>query len=251
MLHCLSEPFESLCRRLQNLQVRYVELVDDGWHSLNEKRVKKLVEIAENEDLIFTLHSPFADINIAAPNQNMRNFVLKRLRKSMEFAHTLDCNLMVFHPGFQTGISSFYPGMDWKLNIDSVQKLLSYARELHMVIAIENCPEPFGFLLKNVEQFSRFFDELGEEIGLVLDVGHTNINDQTHEFIEAFGDKIAHIHAHDNKGDHDYHMGVGLGTVDWERFAEDIKRAHFQGIVMIESIDHLKDSIVTLRRLLS
>lgn len=251
MLHCLSEPFANLCQRLRDIKVNYVELVDDGWHSLNEKKVKILAEIAESHDLVYTLHSPFADINIAAPNQEMRNFVLKRLRKSMDFAHKLDCSLMVFHPGFRTGISSFYPGIDWKINIDSVRKILKFGRDREVVMAIENCPEPFGFLLKNVDQFSRFFNELGEEIGLVLDVGHSNINNQTHDFIKAFGDKIVHIHAHDNNGDHDYHLGVGYGTVDWKKFAEDIKKAQFQGLIIIESINHLQESIVSIRNLLS
>ncbi len=251
MLHCLSEPFPNLCQRLQEITVSDVELVDDGWHSLNEKRVKTLVEIAESQDLVYTLHSPFADINIAAPNQDMRNFVLNRIQKSMDFAQKLDCRLMVFHPGFRTGISSFYPGMDWKINIDSVRKILKFGRERGVVVAIENCPEPFGFLLKNVEQFSRFFNELGEEIGLVLDVGHSNINNQTHDFVKAFGEKIVHIHAHDNNGNHDYHLGVGYGTVDWKKFADDIKKTQFQGLIIIESIDHLEDSVAFMRNLLS
>lgn len=249
MLHCLGEPFTNLCKRLRTASVNHVELVDDGWHSLDQERVKTLAKIAEDHTLVYTLHSPFADINIAAPAEDMRNFVMKRLSKSMGFAGKLECRIVVFHPGFRTGISDFYPGMDWEINIESVRKLLRLAKKHEVNIAIENCPDPFGFLLKDIKQFSRFFTELGEDVDLVLDVGHSNINSQTHAFIESFGDRIVHIHAHDNNGEHDQHLGIGLGSVDWRQFREDIETTPFSGLVMVESIDHLHESITTLQKL--
>ncbi len=251
MLYCLSEPFSSLCQRLQEcVTVEHVEVVNEGLHALDWKRVGKLKEICEAGDLTYTMHAPFADVNIAAPAEDIRNFVLKRLEKSLAFAQRLDCRLMVFHPGLRTGISNFYPGMDWKTNIESVRKLLSLSRKYRVEVAVENCPEPFGFLTKNVEQFSRFFDELGEDVGLALDVGHSNISGHTHAFIEAFGEKIVHVHAHDNDGKHDLHLGIGHGTVNWQQFAEDIKKAEFGRTVMVESCFNVEESRVELQKLL-
>ena len=158
---------------------------------------------------------------------------------------------MVFHPGWRTGISSFYPGLDWKTNIKSVRKLLELSKKYDVNLLLENCPEPYGFLVKNVEQFSRFFTELGENIKLALDVGHSNINGQTRRFITAFGKKIAHIHAHDNDGKHDLHLGVGHGTVNWQQFATDIKKIGYKGIVSIESFNDVQESIGKLEKLLT
>jgi sugar phosphate isomerase/epimerase len=177
--------------------------------------------------------------------------MLKRLEESMVFAHLLNCRLIVFHPGLRTGLSGFYPGLDWKTNIDSVRKLLEMSQKHGVEIAIENCPEPYGFLVKNVEQFLQFFDELGEDIGLVLDIGHSNISGQTHKFIQTFGKRIVHVHAHDNDGNHDLHLGVGHGTVDWQQFADDIETIGFNGIVAVESYSNIKESIETLRKLLT
>ena len=251
MLHCLGEPFSSLCKRLQCVPVRHIELVDDGWHTPRQERVRELKEIGDSQDLAFTLHAPFASINIAAQAQESRNFFLRRLEKSMSFAQRLNCNLMVFHPGWRTGISSFYPGLDWKTNIKSVRKLLELSKKYDVNLLLENCPEPYGFLVKNVEQFSRFFTELGENIKLALDVGHSNINGQTRRFITAFGKKIAHIHAHDNDGKHDLHLGVGHGTVNWQQFATDIKKIGYKGIVSIESFNDVQESIEKLEKLLT
>jgi sugar phosphate isomerase/epimerase len=251
MLHCLGEPFPSLCKRLQKVTVNHVELVDDGWHALNQRRVRKLREIAESKNLTYTMHAPFANINIATPDRHMRNFVFKRLEKSIAFAQRLECRLVVFHPGLRTGISSFYPGMDWRTNIKSVKRLLNLSKDYGLAVAIENVPEPFGFLVKNVEQFSQFFKELGEELNLTLDIGHSNINGQTTAFIETFGKKIVHIHAHDNDGKHDLHLGIGYGTVDWQQLVADIKTVGFKGIVMVESYQHLEESISKLQQLLA
>jgi len=167
----------------------------------------------------------------------------------MIFAQHLECQLMVFHPGLRTGISGFYPGADWKVNIESVQNLLKLSTKYGVRIAIENVPRRYGFLLAGVEQFSRFFNELGEDIGLVLDIGHSHLNGQTHALIEAFGKKIVHVHAHDNNGKHDLHLGVGCGTVNWQQVGRSIRRTRFEGFVMVESYKHMKKGIETLQKI--
>jgi sugar phosphate isomerase/epimerase len=102
-----------------------------------------------------------------------------------------------------------------------------------------------------MDDFSRFFNELGEDVGIVLDVGHANINRHVREFMDKFGDKIVHIHVSDNDSKQDSHLGVGKGTVDWQDFARAVRRIQFRGIVMIESIEDVKQSLQTLTQLLS
>jgi hypothetical protein len=42
MLYCLGEPFNRMVKRLGNLGTRYVEILDDGTHELDKKRVVAL-----------------------------------------------------------------------------------------------------------------------------------------------------------------------------------------------------------------
>ena len=214
MLFCLGEPFKSLTKRLSEVDVRHVELLDEGLHRLENERVKALKKIAESQDLKLALHSPFADINIAAPNPVLRKTILKLQKKSIVHAHQLDCQVWVFHPGLRTGVSSFYPGKDWQLNLESVRTLLRFAREYNVKIAIENVPEPHPFLMKSAEDFTHFYDELGEEVGLTLDIGHANLNKRIQDFITHFSDKIIHVHVSDNDGTSDTHLGIGYGNID-------------------------------------
>ena len=249
MLFCLGEPFASLLRHLHEVDVRHVEILDEGLHALNSRRVGALKRVAQSRGLELTLHAPFAGINIASPNPSLRRFMLRKLEKSILYAHQLGCRLWVFHPGLKTGVSFFYPGLDWRLNLGSIRTLLEVARRHGVEIAIENVPEPYPYLMKSVDDFSRFYDELGEDIGFVLDIGHANLNHQIEDFIAQLPDKTVHVHASDNNGNHDSHLGIGHGTVDWENVAKLVKKAKYGGVIMLESVEHVKESLQTLRKL--
>jgi sugar phosphate isomerase/epimerase len=130
-----------------------------------------------------------------------------------------------------------------------VRTLLRFARRNDVKIAIENVPEPYPFLTKNVEDFSRFYNELGEDMGLTLDVAHANLNNEIQDFITHFSDRIIHVHVSDNDGIRDSHLGIGYGNIEWKTVAETMKKVGYSNVVMLESVDHVKESLQTLRRL--
>jgi sugar phosphate isomerase/epimerase len=145
----------------------------------------------------------------------------------------------------------FYPGMDWLQNLKTTQLLFKIANNYGVKIAIENVPEPYPFLMKSVEDFTKFYEEIHEDIGLVLDVGHANINGQTERFFKIFADRIVHIHAHDNDGRSDQHLGIGYGTIDWQKFAKTLKEISYDKIVVIESVEHVEESMQKLKQFLA
>ena len=248
-LFCLGEPFPSLLKHLQKVDVRHVEIIDEGSHALNGRRVKALKRVAQSKDLDVTVHAPFAGINIALSSLALRRAILKRLKKSIFYAGQLDCRLWLFHPGLQTGVSHFYPGSDWQVNLDSVRALLKIGRKEGVKIAIENVPGLYPFVLKSVQDFSRFYDELNDDIGLVLDVAHANLNRQVQHFIRQFSEKIVHMHVSDNDGAYDLHLGIGYGTINWESVAKAVREAKYSNVIMLESIEHVQESLQTLRKL--
>jgi sugar phosphate isomerase/epimerase len=250
MLYSLSEPFQKMTEWLPKSEIAYVEIVDDGLHALDRQRVAILKNIRDSYDLKYSVHAPFADINIASPSSQMLAAMLKRLEESMMNAQTLDAYMWIFHPGIRSGISSFYPGMDWLQNQKTVKTLLRLAENYGLKIAIENVPEPYPFLMKSVDDFSKFFNEIGEDIGIVLDVGHSNINGQTELFLETFTDKIVHMHLSDNNGEADQHLGIGYGTVNWKRITDMIKETSYKGVAVIEAIEHVKESAQRLKHFL-
>jgi sugar phosphate isomerase/epimerase len=252
MLYCLGKPFSYMTQKLQKLdyaKTSLIEIVDEALHTLNRKRVKILQEIARSQSIAYTVHAPFADINIAAPSEKIRNFIIKRLKKSISHASELDAKLWVFHPGVKTGVTYFYPGLEWKLNLESTQRLLRIAEEYGLKIAIENVPEPYPFLLKSVEDFSKFFAELNEDLNFTLDIGHANLNSQIEVFIKRFSNRLVHVHVSDNNGESDSHLGVGYGNINWKHVAKAIKEVSFNGTIVVESVEHVLESVQKLHGL--
>jgi len=249
-LYCLGEPFNKMVKHIVKTDTENIEIVDDGFHTLNKKGVTTLKNIGKSYDIKFSVHAPFADINIASPSKHMLKAVLKRLEKSIILSRELEAYMWIFHPGLKTGISMFYPGNDWRQNCKTTRSLYKIAKDHGLKIAIENVPEPYPFIIRNVEHFQRFYEEISEDIGLAFDIGHANINGQTELFLEVFSDKIVHIHAHDNNGREDQHLGIGHGTIDWEKIAKILKKISYNKTIVVESIEHINESIQKLKTLL-
>jgi len=249
MLYCLGESFQKMTEHLTKAETAYIEIVDDGFHTLDKQRVSILKNIGESYGLKYSVHAPFADINIASPSKPLLKAMLKRLKESISYASTLNAYVWVFHSGLETGVSMFYPDMDWRQNLKTTRLLLKIAGDYGVKIAIENVPEPYPFLMKSVKDFTKFYEEINEDIGLVFDVGHANLNGQIERFLTVFEDKIVHIHAHDNDGKDDQHLGIGLGNIDWKNVANALGRISYDKIVIIESVEHVEESMHKLKQL--
>jgi sugar phosphate isomerase/epimerase len=248
MLYRLGDPFGKMVDDIPKAESTYIELVDEGLHALDKKRVAMLNTIKHSHAKKYTVHAPFVGVNIALPSDPLLNATLRRLKKSIVNASELDCRMWVFHPGMKTATSMFYPGMDWTRNLESIRELFKYASDCGIEACVENIME--AFVMKNVDEFRRFYSEIGEDIGLTLDIGHANVVGQLESFLAEFSDKVAHVHAHDNHGKSDEHLGIGYGNIDWNMVAEQLKRARFDRVVIVESVEHIDESMRRLERLL-
>lgn len=251
MLYCLGEPFNRMVKRLGSMDTRYIEVLDDGIHELNKNRVAILKEIAKSSNIQYSLHAPFADINIASPSKVILNASMKCLKQSMAYANQLDAKVWVFHPGAKTGIGQFYPGADWKQNIESIKELHKLAEEYGVNIALENLPAKYYFFMSKPEEFSRFYKETNLPIGIVMDIGHANLEGHVEGFFNLLADKIIHIHASDNDGSDDQHLGIGYGKIDYFRVAQILKKTGYDKSVIIESITKVPETITKLKQILA
>jgi sugar phosphate isomerase/epimerase len=251
LLYCLGEPFNRMVKRLGTMDTRCIEVLDDGIHELNKNRVVILKDAAKSFDLEYTLHAPFADINIASPSKTMLNASMKRLKQSMAYANQLDAKVWVFHPGAKTGIGQFYPGADWKQNIESVKVLYKAAEEYGVNMALENLPAKYYFFMSKPEEFARFYRETNLPIGIVMDIGHANLEGQIELFFNLLADKIVHIHASDNDGSDDQHLGIGHGKIDYKWLAQTLLKIGYNKSVIVECITNVPESTQKLKQLLA
>ncbi len=249
MLYLLGKPFRKMVEAIPETGMIHVEIVDDGLHSLDKRKVAMLKSVQDSCAIKYSVHAPFAGINIAQPSKYLLNATFKRLKKSISHASTLGCEMWVFHPGMRTGISMFYPSTDWARSLKSVDFLVKFARDHGVNAALENVMDPF--IVKTVEEYEKFFAELNENVGLVLDTGHANIYGQVNHFAKELSSRIVHVHAHDNHGRGDEHLGIGYGNIDWKAFSELMKASAYDKAVMIESVEHIEESVRRLKELLA
>ncbi len=251
MLYCLGEPFNRMVKRLGTMETRYIEILDDGTHELNKTRIAQLKEAAKSCNLEYSLHAPFADVNIASPIKPLLNASIKRLKQSLQNARAMDAKLWVFHPGQRTGIGQFYPGADFKQMCQSIQQIYAAAEEYGVNIALENLPAKYWFLMNTPEEFMRFYRETNLPVGITMDLGHANLEGQIQPFFNLLTDKIVHIHASNNNGNEDEHNGISEGNIDYNWFAETLKKIGYDKTVVVESMKDVPESIQRLKQLLA
>jgi sugar phosphate isomerase/epimerase len=251
MLYCLGEPFKRMVKRLGTMDTKYIEILDDGTHDLDKQRITLLKEAAKKYNLTYSLHAPFADINIASPIKPLLNASLKRLTQSLVNANAIDAKMWVFHPGQRTGIGQFYPGADFKQMCQSIEQLYAKAEEYGINIALENLPAKYWFLMNTPEEFQKMYKETSLPIGITMDLGHANLEGQIQPFFNQLADKIVHIHASNNDGSEDQHFGVEDGKIDYNWLAETLEKIGYDKSVIVESMHKVPESIQRLKQLLA
>jgi sugar phosphate isomerase/epimerase len=52
-------------------------------------------------------------------------------------------------------------------------------------------------------------------------------------------------------GEIDQHLGIGYGKINWQRFAETLREIAYDKTVIIESVEHVEESLKKLKQLLT
>jgi len=58
---------------------------------------------------------------------------------------------------------------------------------------------------------------------------------RTEEFLEAFRDRLVHVHVSDNFGKReDLHLPLGAGTIPWKKIISRLKKSGYDGTITLE-----------------
>ena len=248
-LYLMGKPFKHVLRAMESLDsVELWEVVDEYPHKLTPDRVKKVRELSKNVGFSLSLHAPFLDVNIASLRPSNRRRCLHEYLSTIEKAHEVEAEAVVIHPGQWSGLGVFYPGLDWRLNLEAIASLGDEAGARGLSLAVENMPPGASCMLVTVDEFLRIFRELGSSrVGVALDVGHANLVGEVERFLDVLAHRITHLHLHDNFGDEDSHLGIERGGVGWGRIWSFLSEG-FGGVAVVESIHDVVESYLLVRR---
>ena len=131
----------------------------------------------------------------------------------------------------------------WELNIEFYNKLLPYAKEFGVKLALENMFSPDkrrgilkGDFLGYADEFNAFFDELNDpQFVCVVDTGHCAFTEETPgQMIRKMGKRIAGLHINDNMFRSDDHLVPGAGKIDWDDVVKALAEIGYEGDMTLE-----------------
>ena len=128
--------------------------------------------------------------------------------------------------------SGFTPPPITDLGRARFAKIVEHAQKKNVIIAFENQRKLANFCWA-METFSA-----EDSVGFCWDCGHESCASPGKEFMPLFGERIVCTHIHDNNGtyNHDMHLIPFDGSINYNRFAEHIKKSGYQGSLMLEVI---------------
>ncbi|MDQ3895305.1 MAG: sugar phosphate isomerase/epimerase [Actinomycetota bacterium] len=132
-------------------------------------------------------------------------------------------------------------------NADAIRALADAAEGVGLTLMVENVRAPFRTPVELAPLF-----EAAPSARLHLDVGHANLGGPPNAapaLIEAFADRLAHVHVSDNVGFDDLHLPLATGTVDWPSVVGSLRAAHYDGTVTLEVFSPAEEHVETSRRL--
>jgi sugar phosphate isomerase/epimerase len=104
--------------------------------------------------------------------------------------------------------------------------------ELGVRLAIET---PLPHLVGgHPDEMAWLLERLPAGVGLCLDIGHAHLGRSIGAFINVAGDRLMHVHMHDNRGTHDDHLIPGEGLIDWCEVFDGLRRVGYAGALILE-----------------
>ena len=136
-------------------------------------------------------------------------------------------------------------------NADAIGNLAADAEQRGIKMMVENLDRLFA----SVADLGSILEAV-PEVGFHLDIGHANLRlglgekNRTSALLEAFGDRLCHVHVSDNSGgDEDRHLPLGAGNVDWKASVRALKDIGYDGTVTLEIFSREREHLRTSRRL--
>ena len=193
------------------------------------------------QGLQISLHS--ATTGIFQALETFSNAEMAVLRAEVDIARVLGAGELIFH--INTG----------RLDADNIKRLRPIFATALQSGVLPIYESDAGF---NAKQALKVLD-IFPEIGYALDLGHLNngcgrnlLGCSIDTFIEATKHRIVYIHANNNDGIRDQHLGLEQGSLNWRAVLGQIDLSQVRKIIIeVSSADYIHDSQRALRHYLA
>ncbi len=220
------------------LDFDFLELAMDSpaaHHTTIGDQKSGLLTALKRHDMQLVCHLP-TFVWLADLTDSIRRASLAEVLASLETVAALGVKKAVCHPAAISGMGAYAIETARRHAWASLAAIDSRAAELGVTLCLENMfpRSRFGVEVAEFREFFRRFPTLM----LTLDTGHANIGSgrgtRTMKFIDAFADRIGHLHVSDNFGKQDNHLPIGCGTIAFPKIVSALKKTGYDGTVTFE-----------------
>jgi sugar phosphate isomerase/epimerase len=201
---------------------------------------RALREAAGGAGLSLGLHAPHLQVDPGHPDERVGEPSLGLLEAWAKAAGALKADHLVVHPSPEGELE------------DSLEPMKRLSKAAGKLLLVENQGRGPGASERDLE---RLLDDGGAR--LALDIGHLFIarsrglaRATLRDLLRTFGDKVALVHLHDNRGREDLHLPPGRGEVPWDKVLPALREAKVR-LWVVESRGGLEESVKFIREALA
>lgn len=223
--------------------------------SISATTWRDLQSVQSQRSLAYRLHTPVGRIALGHIDSTMRQTSIQEVQRTIILAIQVGAGLIIVHPTPCHASERATLTQRELLQREALAELCQEAETQGVVITLENMqsPEVYAPGFVNLNSHYALLEEI-PTLGITLDVGHANMAGVSlPEVVLRLGQRLRHIHVHDNDGSADQHLPVGEGTVDWLGLTQALVQIGYHGVMEFEfqGEAHLVASRRYLERLLS
>ncbi len=219
--------------------------------TFSKERIAGVKRLGESYGIRYGLHTA-SYVNTAEIMPKVRKASEEHLLDYIKLSSDISAEYCVIHCGYHF---SMFRELVMECLFNTFRAAVDLAEELKLPLVIENMnavhPESeIVYLGVTIEEIRRVFEAVPSPyLGLALDVGHANLLPGGAEaWVEAFPDKIYHLHLSDNDGVLDRHLPIGDGLIDFKRIFKKLREIGFKGTGTLE-VGSEENRIKSLERL--
>lgn len=167
---------------------------------------------------------------IGHPYESVRRAASEELMRCADLFAQIGCRFMNVHPDRHAPFHDREFTM--QQNAKTLMELIEHGRPQGVEVMLENVPGDFN----SARQLAPLMDGM-PELWLHLDIGHCNIGQKENsatDLIHCYGERLAHVHLHDNNGHADLHQPLGSGRMDWKRYVRELKQSGYDSTITLE-----------------
>lgn len=209
-----------------------IEIFADELDWTENKTSDDLFVRFDSERRVLSLHAPFADLNLASEKYpTLRDLSFNSCIAWIHTAKRIGCRYIVIHPNNSTVICN---RSEVKRRIcDSLQALAEISGKAGILLLAENvgiCEQQ----LFDQDEYIWLIRSIPNLFAL-LDTGHAFINKwDIPSTARSLSEKLISLHIHDNHGEKDEHLPVGIGIIDWISLWDELVRMPLAPYLVLE-----------------